>query len=279
MRDAPEPAELMEVATRAVEAGAEVALGRFGDPRLNPEEKAAPDDLVSEADRDAERAIRSVIAAARPDDEILGEELGVVDGSSSVRWLVDPIDGTTSYLYGRGDWAVSAAAASKRDELILAGAVAEPVHDTVTSACLGGGAWSSGDRLRCSMQADLSNALVELNFGVPLQRKLAGSVVAALLPEIRDLRRSGSAAAALAKVASGRADAYWGPGLAPWDAAAGLLLAREAGAETGDLAGPRAGLPSSGDVLAANAALWPQLRALISTVWVTPSSPSGESSG
>lgn len=235
---------------------------------LEIEEKAASDDLVSDADRDAERAIRAVLGARRPDDAILGEEHGERPGRSGIRWLVDPIDGTTNYLYGRADWAVSVAAASEDDGRILAGVVAEPVLGLLTVAGADSGTAAASRRRRCRPHGDLSRALVELNLGRGSQRAAAGRLVAELGPQVRDLRRGGSAAAALAQVADGRADAYWGPGLQPWDGAAGALLVSEAGGTVGDLSGPTAGeWPASGDLLAAAPGLWEPLRELLARVY------------
>ena len=119
---------LATVARRAAEAGAAVAMRwRTDAPTLQVEEKTGPRDLVSVADRDTENAIRSLLAEVRPDDGVLGEESGPSPGTSDVRWAVDPIDGTTSYLYGRADWAVSVAAYRVSDRRLLAAAVAEPV--------------------------------------------------------------------------------------------------------------------------------------------------------
>jgi myo-inositol-1(or 4)-monophosphatase len=117
-------------------------------------------------------------------------------------------------------------------------------------------------------QRDLLRALVEYNVGRDAQRALAGRAVEVLVPRVRDLRRGGSAAAALAQVATGRADAAWLPGLQPWDCAAGVLLVSEAGGTVGDLAGPTPGaVPASGDVLAAPPALWGPLRELLAPVY------------
>jgi myo-inositol-1(or 4)-monophosphatase len=257
--------DLLVVARLAASAGAEVAL-RWLDAasELRVQEKAGPADLVSQADHDTERAVRAVLAQRRPDDGILGEEQGGVAGSTGVRWLVDPIDGTTSYLYGRADWAVSVAACAESDGRLLAGVVAEPMLGRSTEASAGGGAWSAGVRLHARTPDDLSRALVEINLGRPDQRDRAGAMVGALASRVRDLRRTGSAAAALAKVATGRADAAWIPGVQPWDCAAGVLLAEQAGALVGDLSGPCPGTwPPSGDVLAAPPEIWHGLRELI----------------
>lgn len=263
----PEPRALLEVARRATEAGGAVAMSWWRDERLRIEHKAATDDLVSQADRDAERAIREVIERERPADGILGEETGSTPGRSGVEWLVDPIDGTTSYLYHRHDWAVSVAALD-REGRIVAGVVAEPALGRLTEASVGGGTWSGGERVTCASTRGLDRALVELNFGHRSDRRRAGACVSALAPQVRDVRRTGSAAAALAAVATGRADAYWGPGLRSWDAAAGILLVEEAGGRTGDLSATSpGGWSASGDVLAAERRLWEPLRSLLAPIW------------
>jgi myo-inositol-1(or 4)-monophosphatase len=264
-----ETRELLAVARRAAEAGVEVAsTWSRRREELRVEEKAAADDLVSQADRDTEAAIRAALAEARPEDGVLGEEDGMVAGESGIHWLVDPIDGTTNYLYGRPDWAVSVAAVRSADSRTLAGVVAEPALGLVTEASLGGGAWSDGRRLQGGRAVDLERALVEVNWGRPAQRGLAGDLLRALVPRVRDVRRGGSAAAALAQVADGRADAYWGPGLQPWDGAAGALIVSEAGGDVGDLEGTTGGdWPVGGDVLASVPFLWEPLRDILRDVY------------
>lgn len=262
------PLDLLTVAQAAADAGGRVALAwQQRRDALQVAEKAASDDLVSQADTDTEAAVRATLARLRPDDAVLGEEAGSSLGSSGVQWVVDPIDGTTSYLYGRADWAVSVAAADA-DGRLLAAVVAEPARRRTTCAALGHGTWSDGHRVAPLAQDDLSRALVELNLGRPDQRPRAGRLLDALVPRVRDVRRGGSAAAALAAVADGRADAAWTPGLQPWDCAAGVLLVGEAGGAVGDLDGPTDGwVPDSGDVLAAPPALWEPLRALLAPVY------------
>ena len=211
--------------------------------------------------------MREVLLAARPGDAVLGEEAGASSGTTGVRWVVDPIDGTTNYLYGRPDWAVSVAALDDHGR-VLAGVVAEPALGRTTRACAGGGTEADGARVPRMAQDDLGRALVELNLGRPEQKGAAGRLLDALVPCVRDVRRGGSAAVALAQVATGRADAAWVPGLQPWDCAAGVLLVLEAGGTVGDLAGPSGGtVPASGDVLAAPPALWEPLRQLLRPVY------------
>jgi myo-inositol-1(or 4)-monophosphatase len=236
--------------------------------RLVIEDKAGPADLVSQADRETEAAIRTVLAEHRPDDAVLGEETGSTDGGSGVRWIVDPIDGTTNYLYGRPDWAVSVAAASVAGDELLAGVVVEPMLGFLTEASRGGGTWAQGERVPPLQPVDLERVLIELNLGNAEQRQRAGLLHDALIPAVRDVRRGGSAAAALAQVATGRCNAAWVPGLQPWDCAAGVLLVQEAGGISGDLDGVAPGTwPQSGDVLAAPAELWEPLRAILASVY------------
>lgn len=263
---------LATVARRAALAGADVALHwSTRSAQLQISEKAASDDLVSQADCQAEAAICSVIADAFPDDGIIREEAGERVGYSSVEWVIDPIDGTTNYLYGRADWAVSVAARDAYDGTVLAAVVAEPALGLVTEAARGYGAWCGGQRLDCTRSRDLSRALIEMNYGRPEQRRLAGATLDALLPMVRDVRRGGSAAAALAQVAGGRAEGFWGPGLQAWDGSAGLLLVLEAGGRAGDLTGSSNGRwPESGDILAACPRLWEPLRGLIAPVSSLP---------
>jgi len=260
--------QLLRVARVAALAGAEVATTwRRRRAELEVEEKAAPDDLVSQADRDTEAAIRARLAKIRPEDGILGEEDGYARGAGGIRWLIDPIDGTTNYLYGRPDWAVSVAAVREEERQTLVGVVVEPDLGRMTEARRGGGAWTDGRRLRCRPGGELLRALVEVNWGREAQRERAADLVRALGPRVRDIRRGGSAASALVQVADGRADAYWGPGLQPWDGAAGVLIASEAGGAVGDLDGTNGGdWPSSGNVLAAAPAIWEPLREILRRV-------------
>jgi myo-inositol-1(or 4)-monophosphatase len=273
MAPVPDRAELdtlLAAARKAAEAGAAVAMEwQARAESLDVEEKTGPRDLVSRADRDAEDAIRSVLTELRPHDGVLGEERGTTAGVSDVQWAVDPIDGTTNYLYGRSDWAVSVAALCRSDRRLLAGVVAEPMLDRITVALAGGGL--AGDVVPTSAQQEpssLAKALIEVNFGREDQKPRAVAMVSALVPHVRDVRRGGSAACALAQVATGRADAVWAPGLQPWDCAAGVLLVLEAGGMVGDLSGPTPGTwPTSGDVLAARPALWMPLRDLLTPIY------------
>lgn len=216
--------------------------------------KSTSTDMVTELDRAAETLIVDALVAARPDDAIVGEEGADHPGRSGVRWLVDPIDGTTNFLYGLPGWAVSIAAADEDGP--LAGVVYVPTygeHGELFRASRGGGARLEGRPIRCSDNADIATALVGTGFAYRAERRAAQGVVAArLLPHVRDLRRFGAASVDLCFVACGRLDVYYEDGLAPWDLAAGELIASEAGAVLSDLTG---GPVRPGSVLVAGPAL------------------------
>lgn len=267
------PEQLLDVAREAAQAAARTALAwRVRAADLRVEEKAGPADLVSQADRDAERAVREVLARRRPDDAVLGEEGGTEGGSTDVVWVVDPVDGTTNYVYGRDEWAVSVAAVratgAVADGEVLAGVVTEPVVGRTTWACQGGGTWCDGVRVHVRPTTELAQVLVEVGLGRPPLRAQAGRLVELVDRRVRDVRRGGSAAIALAQVATGRADASWGPGLQVWDAAAGVLLVREAGGVVGDLTGALAeGIPPTGTVLSAAPGVFEGLRVVLAEVY------------
>jgi myo-inositol-1(or 4)-monophosphatase len=226
-----EPLALLELAADvAREAGALIAR-RATETRTNIQSKSTATDMVSEVDHESEALIIERILAARPGDGILGEEGGERLGSSGVRWVVDPLDGTTNYLYGIPAYAVSIAAELEGE--VVAGAVFDAAHGQLFSASLGGGAFLDGGPIRASNETDLGKALTGTGFGyVAEQRREQGRVLAQVVPRVRDIRRGGSAALDLCSVACGRLDLYYELGLGPWDFAAGGLIAREAGAET-----------------------------------------------
>lgn len=260
--------ELLDTAYEVARAAGEVAVAWQGRAGLVIEEKSGPGDLVSQADREAELAARAVLARRRPADAVTGEEAGSSAGTSDVRWLVDPIDGTTNYVYGRDDWAVSVAAVDDRDGRVLAGVVSQPPAGRATGARLGGGTFSDGRPVRVSDPSFLQHLMIDVGLGRGEARARSGRLLGALVPAVRDVRRGGSAALALESVATGRADASWGPGLQPWDGAAGLLLVSEAGGLVGDLTCLAGGaFPASGDVLAAGPQVFETLQLLLRSVY------------
>jgi len=196
--------------------------------------KSSPTDPVTLADTETEFLIRERLAQIRPGEAILGEEGGATAAGAGVRWVVDPIDGTVNFLYDIPAYAVSVAA--QRDGVSVAGAVADVAGGQIYSAAAGLGAHVlSADgrrrRLRCSRVQELSMALVGTGFSYSPQRRAAQvRLLAGLLPQVRDIRRLGSAALDLCMVAAGRLDAHYEHGLHVWDWAAGALIAAESGA-------------------------------------------------
>jgi len=221
--------------------------------------KSTLTDMVTSMDRASEQHIVDGIRAARPDDAIVGEEGADHAGTSGVRWIIDPLDGTTNYLYGVPAYAVSIAV--EVDGAVVAGVVADPSHRETFAATRGGGATCNGKPIACSDVDVLANALVGTGFSYDADRRTRqGRVVARLLPRARDVRRFGAAALDLCWVGCGRLDAFYERGLQPWDLEAGALIAHEAGALTGDLHG---GPASTTFTLAAAPPVFDDLRILL----------------
>lgn len=193
--------------------------------------KSSRTDLVTTLDHAAESLITSRLAEVRPADGIVGEEGAAIRGTSGITWFIDPIDGTTNFVYGHPGYSVSVAAADA--DGAVAGAVVDPCLGEVFSAARGAGALRNDRPVEVSATADLGSALIATGFGYDAtERARQGRIVAGLLGHIRDIRRMGSAALDLCSVACGRVDGYYESGLRPWDHAAGALIATEAGAVT-----------------------------------------------
>ena len=231
----------------AREAG-ELLLGRFGGPARGVVEKSSATDLVSDADRAAESLIIDRLRTDRPDDGILGEEGTSADAAGGRRWLVDPLDGTTNYLYGYPVWSVSVALEDDRGG--LAAVVHDPVRGETFRAARGQGCELNGAPARVRDHDRLDTALVATGFGYASElRARQAEALSRILPRVRDLRRGGSAALDLAWLACGRVDGYFERGLKPWDWGAGRLLVAEAGGDVRELPGTPAGLAAAGPAL------------------------------
>lgn len=254
----PDPRALLDLAVEAArKGGALAARGQAGISVLDT--KSSPTDVVTEMDRASEELIRGVLLGARPGDAILGEEGGEASGSTGVRWLVDPIDGTVNYLYGRPDWGVSIAA--EVDGVVVAGVVEVPVRGRTYTAVLGGGAFRDDEPIAAAPRVELGMALVATGFGYESRRRRKqAEVLGTVLPRVRDIRRVGSAALDLCDIAEGRVNAYYERGMQPWDWAAGALIAAEAGVR---VEGLRGGPPSTDMTLAAVPGLFEELHDLL----------------
>jgi myo-inositol-1(or 4)-monophosphatase len=253
------PAALREIAEAVAREAGHQLRAAFAGPRVNVTAKSSPTDLVSEADHAAERLIRDRLRAARPDDGFLGEEGGDAEGTSGLRWVVDPLDGTINFLFGIPQWAVSIACEDGRGTLI--GVIYDPMRDELWTAERDGPALLDGAPIEGSDRNDLATTMVATGFGYDAEvRAYQAEVVARLLPQVRDIRRFGSAALDLAWTAAGRYDAFYERGLNAWDLAAGELLCRRAGLEVRLL---EPSPPAAGGVLVAPDAVVDALLAIV----------------
>ena len=226
----------LELAERAARAAGEVLMTYYGRAPEGLASKTSATDPVSDADREAERVIRELLSAERPDDGLVGEEGSRIEGEHSRRWIVDPLDGTVNFLYGLRAWGVSIAL--EDEDGLAVGVVFNPVSGECFAAERGKGATMSGRPIHVTDCRSLDRAMVATGFSYEADyRAEQAKLLVELLPRIRDLRRAGAAALDLAYVATGRVDAYYERGLKRWDEAAGLLLVREAGGVTDELHG------------------------------------------
>ncbi len=258
----PEPVDLLRIAVDVGVAAAESVRELRPVGRVDVSAtKSSSTDAVTAIDHASEEFIRARLLGARPDDTIVGEEGDDHAGTSGVSWLVDPIDGTVNFVYGIPQYAVSLAAVV--DGHAVAGFVINVASGERWGAAQGVGAWRSfgGERQQLypvsAPAAGLAHSLVATGFNyVPDLRARQARAVAKLMPQIRDIRRFGSAALDLCALASGRLDAYVEQGLQPWDLAAGVLICREAGVVVSGL-GPEGsvGEPSGRLVMAASEGL------------------------
>ena len=233
--------------------------------------KSTATDVVTVMDQRAQDLLRSRLHEARPQDGFLGEEEGGAASRSEITWVVDPIDGTVNYLYGIPSYAVSVAAVvgdptTRGAWRPVAGAVVNPVTGELFHAREGAGSWlrvrtASARRLEIGAPPRLGHALVGTGFGYDtLRRQWQANVLLDVLPQIRDIRRIGSAALDICSVAAGSLDAYYERGLNPWDMAAAWLVLTEAG---GVFSGLGSQPPSDQMVVAAAPALHTELHAVV----------------
>jgi myo-inositol-1(or 4)-monophosphatase len=224
--------------------------------------KSSPTDVVTLIDQACEQLIRDRLLGQRPDDGFVGEESSALVGTSGVEWVVDPIDGTVNFVYGIPAYAVSIAA--RQDGEVVAGYVVNVATGAEWGAVLGAGSWRyDGDERRVLVAPRVQKvayALVATGFNyVPEIRKKQAEAMATFLPQVRDIRRIGSAALDLCALAEGQYDAYVEEGLKAWDLAAGGLIASESGLI---LSGQDAG-PDERLVMAAHPAIAEEYFALV----------------
>jgi len=228
--------ELADVAGEAAALAAAYAAEASGRRRAQVETKSSATDMVSEVDHRCEELISSLLARRRPGDGLLAEEGASRETTSGVRWVVDPLDGTTNYLFGVPAWSVSIAA--ERDGRAVVGVVVDPSRAETWTAVEGRGAYCNGEPVAVAEgRSSLATALLATGFAYRADRRAwQGEVLCRVLPEVRDVRRFGSAALDLCWTAAGRVDGYYEWGLNPWDLAAGSVICREAGGTVSALA-------------------------------------------
>ncbi len=252
-------ADLLALATEIAADAAAVVAKYAAERTYVVETKSTPTDLVTEADRETEALIVRRILGARPGDGLLGEEGANRDSASGIRWVIDPIDGTTNFVYGIPAYSVSIGV--EREGRVIAGVVHDVALGQAYTAALGGGAHVNGRAIQTSGKTDLSTALMGIGFAYdPARRDAQAHFYDRVMTDIRDVRRMGSAALDLCRVACGQLDGYFEFQLNPWDIAAGGLIVREAGGLTTGFHGHTF---EEGYVLAATAALAAPLQAVL----------------
>lgn len=228
------------------------------------ETKSSASDSVTQMDREAERILVTKVQAARPNDSLLGEEGAQVLGTSAVRWIFDPLDGTVNYLYRLPMWGVSVAA--EVDGVLEVGIVDVPAMQESFIGIRGHGAWhvrdGHADRITMAAPPTRDMAMIVTGFGYdPERRRNQAAVLRELIPQVRDIRRLGACVVDMCWLALGRFDAYYERGLNPWDISAGIVILREAGAIVSGLDSDE---PGADFILAARDPLHGELRQLLS---------------
>ncbi len=258
---------MLNIAVRAARAAGNIIVRNMDRlDRLNIVSKQS-NDFVTEVDHKAEAAIIDTIRKSYPDHSLFAEESGRSDTQSDFQWIIDPLDGTTNFLHGFPQFAVSIALREKnRLEVAV---VYDPVSQEMFTAVRGNGAQLNDKKIRVSPLRSLDGALLATGFPYTDQSYLDSylDTLKALMEPAAGIRRPGSAALDLAWTAAGRVDGFWEFNLNAWDIAAGVLLVREAGGLVTDLTGGE-GYLDSGDIIAANpkvlAAMLKKIRPILS---------------
>jgi len=257
------PADLdnrLRVAEAVVREAGRVAADHFARRELLTIDRKGAQDLVSEADRACEDLIVAGLARLFPGDGFVGEERGSRGADAAAVWVIDPIDGTHNFLTGVTFWCMSVGLVAA-GELVL-GIIYHPLAAELYSARKGGGAFLNGQPIKVSGETELTHARICVGFSYRRPVAEHTQAIGTVLGAGCEYLRLGSGALGLAYTAAGRVDAYWERHMNSWDAAAGLVLVREAGGWTNDfLAGD--GLTAGGEVLAATPGLVEPLKRLI----------------
>ena len=248
----------VNIAVRAARAAGDVILRYHNQVDILTIENKSINDFVSEVDKSAEKAIINEIKKAFPKHSILAEESGKTLGDDDFLWIIDPLDGTTNYLHGFPQYAVSIALLEKG--VTTHAVIYDPFKEELFTASKGEGAYLNNERIRVTISKGLEDTLIGTGFPFknPQHLDCYLDTFKAILPHVSDIRRAGAAALDLAYVAAGRPDGFWEIGLNSWDMAAGALLVKEAGGFIGDFSG-RDKYMETGNVVAGNAGVYKEI--------------------
>lgn len=254
---------LINVIVSSVTRAARSLRRDFGEIENLQVSRKGPADFVSAADKRVESALHEELAHARPDFGFLLEEKGEIKGArDDIRFIIDPIDGTTNFLHGIPNFAVSVAVEEKGE--VVAGVIYAPLTEELFWAEKGQGAYMNDTRLRVSGRNKLEDAIFAT--GIPFKGREGHDAFVAemqeIAPQVAGIRRFGAASLDLAYVAAGRFDGFWEAGLKPWDIAAGLILVQEAGGYVTPI-NPGESVLQSGGVIAGNDRLHAQLERMV----------------
>ena len=252
---------MLGIAVRAARRAGAIINRAARDVEVLPVTRKRHNDFVTEVDKSAEQAIIDILHRAYPDHAILAEESGATAGTageSEYTWIIDPLDGTTNFIHGFPQYAVSIGLRHKG--MLAQGVVYDPTKNELFTATRGRGAYLNDRRIRVSKRTQLNETLIGTGFPfrdfadldeyLPMFREITARTAG--------IRRAGAAALDIAYVAAGRLDGFWEMGLSPWDMAAGALLVQEAGGLVGDFHGD-AGFLDSGRVVCGNPKVFAQL--------------------
>jgi len=255
--------ELSDFSRHLARKAGKLLADRF--TRQNPVYYKGTIDLVTEADRMSEEMILSEIGRRYPDHGVLSEESKEKKARAAMRWIVDPLDGTTNYAHGFPFFCVSIAL--EKDGSVVLGVVYDPLRDDLFEASLAGGSYLNGTKLRVSSVDDLSRGLLATGFPYDIRESPDNNLnfFNVMAKKAQAIRRAGAAALDLAYLAAGRFDGFWELKLKPWDTAAGCLLVTEAGGVLSDMTGAKWNLFSPG-LVASNGRIHKQMMAVMSAV-------------
>src|SRR5690554_1301374 len=251
----------LNIAVKAARRAASVINRASTQLDLLTVQSKSPNDFVTEVDRAAEAAIIEVLREAYPEHAILAEESGR-SGESEYCWIIDPLDGTTNFIHGFPQYAISIALA--RNKVLEQAVIFDPVRNEMFTASKGGGAFLNDRRIRVSRRIKLMDSLIGTGFPYRQNDNIEAYIGAfrELSQKTAGIRRPGAAALDLAYVASGRLDGFWEAGLSSWDMAAGALLIMEAGGLVSDFGGDSAYL-DTGRVVAGTPKVFAQLLPIV----------------